>query len=90
MFYEFQERLNERVAALSGPTYELPPKEEKEVKFSGHCRLYVGNITSDMSDEDVKNMFTPFGEPSEIFVNKDKNFAFVKMVRKRFQLTKQI
>ncbi|XP_059478422.1 hrp65 protein-like isoform X2 [Neocloeon triangulifer] len=75
-----EERLNERVAALSGPTFELPPKEgEAEVKFSGHCRLYVGNITADTSDEDIKNMFTPYGEPSEIFVNKDKNFAFVKM-----------
>ncbi|CAB3363781.1 Hypothetical predicted protein [Cloeon dipterum] len=75
-----EERLNERVASLSGPTYDMPPKEDsKEVKFSGHCRLYVGNITSDTSEDDIKNLFSPFGEPSEIFVNKEKNFAFVKM-----------
>ena len=66
--------------SLSGPTHELPPQDCTEKKFNGRNRLYLGNLTSDITDEEIKQMFEPFGEVSEIFINKEKNFAFLKMV----------
>lgn len=66
--------------SLNGPTHDLPPQDTAEKKFSGRNRLYVGNLTNDISEEEIKNMFSPYGEISELFVNKEKNFAFLRMV----------
>ena len=71
---------------LSGPTHELPPQDSTEKKFSGRNRLYVGNLTNDVTEEEITQMFSPFGEVSEIFINKEKNFAFLKIVRFIFDL----
>ena len=57
---------------------EVIPKEEK--KFTGRCRLFVGNITPEMTEENFKDLFTPFGEISEVFVNGSKGFGFIRMV----------
>ena len=55
------------------------PKEPK--KFTGRCRLFVGNITPDTTEEQFKEMFTPYGEVSELFVNAAKGFGFIRLVR---------
>ncbi|KAH0545864.1 Hrp65 protein, partial [Cotesia glomerata] len=73
------DRLMERIMSLNGPTHDLPPQDTAEKKFSGRNRLYVGNLTNDISEEEIKNMFSPYGEISELFVNKEKNFAFLRM-----------
>lgn len=70
----------ERVMAISGPTHELPPQDITEKKFSGRNRLYVGNLTNDVSEEEIQTLFQKFGEISELFVNKEKSFAFLRMV----------
>ena len=54
------------------------PKEPK--KFTGRCRLFVGNITPDTTEEQFKEMFTPYGEVSELFVNAAKGFGFIRLV----------
>ena len=54
------------------------PKEQK--KFTGRCRLFVGNITPDTTEEQFKEMFTPFGEVSEVFVNAARGFGFIRLV----------
>lgn len=79
MFY-FQDRLMERVMAIGGPTHELPPQDTTEKKFSGRNRLYIGNLTNDVTEEEIQTMFQKYGEISELFVNKEKNFAFLRMV----------
>lgn len=66
--------------AISGPTHDLPPQETTEKKFSGRNRLYIGNLTNDVTDEEIQQMFQQYGEISELFVNKEKNFAFLRMV----------
>lgn len=71
----------ERIMAISGPTHDLPPQETTEKKFSGRNRLYIGNLTNDVTDEEIQQMFQQYGEISELFVNKEKNFAFLRMVR---------
>ncbi|EZA57672.1 Hrp65 protein [Ooceraea biroi] len=73
------DRLMERVMGISGPTHELPPQETTEKKFSGRNRLYIGNLTNDVTEEEIQNMFQKYGEVSELFVNKEKSFAFLRM-----------
>ena len=51
----------------------------KERKFSGRCRLFVGNLLS-CDETELKEMFEKYGEVAEVFVNKDKGFGFVRLV----------
>ncbi|XP_034490465.1 protein no-on-transient A isoform X2 [Drosophila innubila] len=70
----------QRLRSISGPTHELPPIEvTQETKFSGRNRLYVGNLTNDITDEELREMFKPYGEIGEIFSNLEKNFTFLKV-----------
>lgn len=83
------DRLMERIMTISGPTHELPIQDcFQEKKFSGRNRLYIGNLTNDISEDEIQQMFSPFGETSELFINKEKNFAFLRMVRKFFMHNK--
>lgn len=66
--------------AISGPTIDLPPAVNVEKKFAGRARLYIGNVTNDLTDEDLNGLFSSYGETSELFVNREKNFAFIRMV----------
>lgn len=74
-----EERFNEKLASLAGPTHDLPPLDVSEKKFSGRNRLYIGNLTSDVTEEEISNLFQKFGETAELFVNGEKNFAFIRM-----------
>ncbi|KAJ9574133.1 hypothetical protein L9F63_008491 [Diploptera punctata] len=67
------DRLNERLAGLSAPTHDLPPQDIREKKFTGRCRLYIGNLTNDVTEEEINELFRPYGETAELFVNKEKN-----------------
>ncbi len=48
-------------------------------------RLYVGNVSRDVTEEDLRNAFQAFGQVSEVTIVKDKfndtpkGFAFVEM-----------
>lgn len=74
--------LSNKLKDLQGPLFDLPPMEQSEVKFNGRSRLYIGNLTNDVTEEEIMKMFSPFGEASELFLNKEKNFGFIKMVKK--------
>lgn len=52
----------------------------REKKFTGRCRLYIGNLTSDVTEDEITQLFQPYGETAELFVNKEKNFAFIRLV----------
>lgn len=64
---------------MGGPTHDLPELNCDELKFSGRNRLYVGNLTNDVTEEELKELFSPYGEISEAFINSEKNFAFLKI-----------
>ena len=53
--------------------------KSKERKFSGRCRLFVGNLLN-CEETELREMFEKYGEVAEVFVNKDKGFGFVRMV----------
>lgn len=73
--------LAHKLKDLVGPILDLPPIEQTEIKFNGRARLYIGNLTNDVTDEEILNMFNQYGEAAELFLNKEKNFGFIKMVR---------
>ena len=49
-------------------------------RHSTRARLFVGNLPKDTSQDTVKELFQPFGEVVEVFVQKEKNFGFVRLV----------
>lgn len=73
------DRLNDRVSQLAGPSFDLAPVDTAEKKFSGRSRLYVGNIATEVNEDDIQELFKGFGETNELFVNKEKNFCFIRM-----------
>lgn len=72
--------LANKLKDLVGPILDLAPIDQSEVKFNGRSRLYIGNLTNDVSEDEILNLFNPFGETAELFLNKEKNFGFIKMV----------
>ncbi|XP_047509099.1 hrp65 protein-like [Pieris napi] len=71
--------LANKLKDLVGPLLELPTIEQPEVKFNGRSRLYIGNLCNDVTEEELLNLFNQFGETAELFLNKEKNFGFIKM-----------
>ncbi|XP_050534003.1 hrp65 protein-like isoform X2 [Daktulosphaira vitifoliae] len=69
---------NEKLMQIRGPTHELPLNDNSERKFLSQCRLYIGNLV-DCSEEELAEMFKPYGEVSENFLNKEKMFAFIRL-----------
>lgn len=52
-----------------------------EKSYTQRCRLFVGNLPNDITEEILRRMFAKYGEPSEVFVNKGKGFGFIRLVR---------
>lgn len=81
----FQDRMQddgENEAGANHLVSEGAASSEKrpEKKFTGRCRLFVGNLPNDMTKEEFKKLFVPFGESSEHFLNSGRGFGFVRMV----------
>lgn len=53
--------------------------KSRERKFTGRCRLFVGNLVN-CEEAELREMFQKYGEVAEVFVNKDKGFGFVRLV----------
>ena len=62
-------------AAGEKPAMPLGPK-----KFTNKARLFFGNLPRDFTEEELQKMLTAHGEVHEIYHNKEKNFAFARMV----------
>lgn len=74
------DRIMDRLSQIAGQsTVDLPQLDMTEKKFNGRSRLYVGNMTNDMTEEQLKEIMAQYGEVGEVFYNKDKNFAFLRM-----------
>lgn len=57
-----------------------------EKTFTQRCRLFVGNLPSDMTEEDFKKLFSKYGEANEVFINRDRGFGFIRLVRLLYKL----
>ncbi|XP_059810376.1 splicing factor, proline- and glutamine-rich isoform X1 [Hypanus sabinus] len=50
-----------------------------EKTYTQRCRLFVGNLPSDITEDDFKKLFDKYGEPGEVFINKGKGFGFIRL-----------
>ncbi len=51
-----------------------------EKTYTQRSRLFVGNLPTGTTEEDVEKLFTKYGKPSEIFINKERGFGFIRLV----------
>lgn len=51
-----------------------------EKTYTQRCRLFVGNLPADITEDEFKRLFAKYGEPGEVFINKGKGFGFIKLV----------
>lgn len=64
------------------PTRELPPIETKadpNKKFTGRCRLFVGNLAHNTTEDKLRSLFEQYGEVGEVYLGPKSAFAFIKM-----------
>ncbi|XP_072276428.1 splicing factor, proline- and glutamine-rich isoform X2 [Pyxicephalus adspersus] len=54
-------------------------KRPGEKTYTQRCRLFVGNLPTDITDDEFKKLFSKYGEPGEVFINKTKGFGFIKL-----------
>lgn len=59
---------------------ELPKK-----KFTGRCRLFVGNLPNEVKEAELKELFAPHGDIAECYLS-GKGFAFLRMVNAWFSV----
>ncbi|XP_061907156.1 non-POU domain-containing octamer-binding protein [Entelurus aequoreus] len=50
-----------------------------EKTFTQRSRLFVGNLPTGVTEEDIEKLFGKYGKASEIFVNKDRGFGFIRL-----------
>jgi RNA recognition motif-containing protein len=58
-----------------------------EKTFTQRCRLFIGNLPTDLTEDDFKKLFSKYGEANEVFINRDRGFGFIRLVRLRFRVT---
>ncbi|XP_038049329.1 non-POU domain-containing octamer-binding protein-like isoform X2 [Patiria miniata] len=66
-------------ATQDGDVMVETSSRKPEKKFTQRCRLFVGNLTPDTTEEDFKSLFAKYGEISEVFLNKTKGFGFIRL-----------
>ncbi|CCD68786.1 RRM domain-containing protein [Caenorhabditis elegans] len=52
---------------------EVPKK-----KFTGRCRLFVGNLPNEVKETELKELFSPHGDIAECYLS-GKGFAFLRL-----------
>ncbi|MBN3294532.1 PSPC1 protein, partial [Polypterus senegalus] len=50
-----------------------------EKTFTQRCRLFVGNLPTDITEDDFKKLFAKYGEANEVFINRDRGFGFIRL-----------
>ncbi|CAF1287769.1 unnamed protein product [Adineta steineri] len=52
---------------------------EKRAMQGGRCRLFIGNVPSDLTQDEFQLLFGKYGELVEYFVNPSRGFGFIKL-----------
>ncbi|XP_038143211.1 non-POU domain-containing octamer-binding protein [Cyprinodon tularosa] len=50
-----------------------------EKTFTQRSRLFVGNLPTGITEDDLAQLFSKYGSASEIFVNKERGFGFIRL-----------
>ncbi|KAJ8985774.1 hypothetical protein NQ317_014427 [Molorchus minor] len=72
------EIMNERLRNIHPPLIDIKPITYGG-KFLGRYRLYIGNISNNVTKEDLENTFKAFGEVNDVYIQPNKNFGFIRM-----------
>ena len=62
---------------------EEDAESDEPKKFTGRCRLFLGNLPNDVTEAEFKTLFTEHGEVSEVYLNNQRGFGFVRMVSRK-------
>ena len=65
--------------AQTGSATNSQQQQQQEKKFTGRCRLFVGNLPSDITEKEFTELFTKYGEVGECFLNTQRSFGFIKL-----------
>ncbi|CAF3086609.1 unnamed protein product [Rotaria sp. Silwood2] len=52
---------------------------ERKTTQGGRCRLFIGNVPSDLTQDEFQLLFGKYGELVEYFVNPSRGFGFIKL-----------
>ncbi|XP_034033506.1 paraspeckle component 1 [Thalassophryne amazonica] len=70
----------ERADGPSKMTLDLKSfRRPGEKTFTQRCRLFVGSLTPEVKEEDFRKLFAKYGKASEVFVNPERGFAFIRL-----------
>ncbi|XP_036380600.1 non-POU domain-containing octamer-binding protein [Megalops cyprinoides] len=50
-----------------------------EKAYTQRSRLFVGNLPAGVTEQEVEKLFSKYGKSSEIFINKDRGFGFIRL-----------
>ncbi|XP_066517412.1 non-POU domain-containing octamer-binding protein isoform X2 [Hoplias malabaricus] len=69
------------------PTDQTSPnlqsfRKPGEKTYTQRSRLFVGNLPAGTTEEEVEKLFSKYGKPSEVFINKDRGFGFIRLETK--------
>ncbi|XP_073716863.1 non-POU domain-containing octamer-binding protein isoform X2 [Misgurnus anguillicaudatus] len=57
-------------------------KKPGEKTYTQRSRLFVGNLPAGTTEDDVEKLFAKYGKASEIFINKERGFGFIRLETK--------
>ncbi|XP_062302460.1 paraspeckle component 1 isoform X1 [Osmerus eperlanus] len=50
-----------------------------EKTYTQRCRLFVGNLPTDLTEDEFIKLFAKYGEANEVFINRDRGFGFIRL-----------
>ena len=56
-------------------------QDDQGKKFTTQSRLFVGNLSADTNEEDLVTIFSKYSVAPDVFLDKQKMYAFVRLVR---------
>uniref|UniRef100_A0AC35TN31 RRM domain-containing protein n=1 Tax=Rhabditophanes sp. KR3021 TaxID=114890 RepID=A0AC35TN31_9BILA len=64
---------------FNGHSWESISEESNPVvPYSRRCRLFIGGLPTNITEEEIKKLFAKYGEPREIYLS-GKSYAFVRL-----------
>lgn len=71
---------SERSSANAALTLDLQSfRKPGEKTFTQRSRLFVGNLPTGITEDDLEKLFEKYGKASEIFINKERGFGFIRL-----------
>ncbi|XP_067113314.1 non-POU domain-containing octamer-binding protein [Osmerus mordax] len=80
---QHSELSNEERSHNAGLTIDLQNfRKPGEKAYTQRSRLFVGNLPTGVTEQEVEKLFSKYGKASEIFINKDRGFGFIRLETK--------